>query len=73
MMKEITNPGNKPKISLDQYKQILDLKKSKQGPIKEMTYAFLAKKLGLRASTVINAARKGIKRYDYQLWKEGEL
>jgi len=72
-MEEKTNPGNKPKISYEQYKKIVELKKSKEGPIKEMTYAFLAKELGLRPSSVVNAARRGIKRYDYRLWKEGLL
>lgn len=64
------NPGAKPKITLDQYRKILELKNSKQGPVKQMSYAFLAKELGLLPSAVINAARRGIKRYDYQLWKE---
>ena len=72
-MSDPKNPGAKPKITLDQYRKIIELKKSKQGPVKQMTYAFLAKELGLLPSAVVNAARRGIKRYDYQLWKEGLL
>ena len=71
-MKEPKNPGNKPKVTLEQYKKIMELKESKER-IKEMTYVHLAKELGLRPSTVINAARNRIKRYDYVLAKEGEL
>ena len=71
-MKAPRPPGNEPMITLDQYKKIMDLKQSKER-IKEMTYVRLAKELGLRPSTVINAARRRIKRYDYQLWKEGKL
>lgn len=68
-MKEPKLPGNLPRISLDQYREIMKLKKSKDR-IAEMTYAFLAKELGLRPSAVVNAARRGIKRYDYVLAKE---
>jgi hypothetical protein len=71
-MKAPRLPGNEPMITLDQYKKIMDLKQSKER-IKEMTYVQLAKELGIRPSTVINAARRRIKRYDYQLWKEGKL
>lgn len=71
-MKAPRLPGNEPIITLDQYKKIMDLKQSKER-IKEMTYVQLAKELGLRPSTVINAARRRIKRYDYQLWKSGEI
>jgi len=63
-------PGTRPKITLEQYRKIVALKNSKDGPVKQMTYAFLAKQLGLRPSSVLNAARRGIKRYDYILWKE---
>ena len=71
-MKEPKSAGNKPKVTLEQYKKILELKDSKER-VKEMTYVHLAKELGLRPSTVINAARRRIKRYDYVLAKEGKL
>ncbi len=35
-------------------------------------YTVLARELGLRGGTVINAATKGIKRYDYALWREAQ-
>ena len=72
-MKAPRPPGNEPKITLEQYRRILELKKKKEGPIRDMTYVELAKELGLRPSAVINAARRRIKRYDYVLWKEGEI
>lgn len=59
----------KTKITLEQYKEIMQLKKEKER-VSELTYARLGKKLGLRPSTIINAARRGIKKYDYQIWKE---
>ena len=56
-------------MTLEQYKEIMKLKKEKER-VSELTYAKLGGKLGLRPSTIVNAARKGIKRYDYQIWKD---
>lgn len=64
-------PGNEPVITMEQYKQILELKKLKK--IGKKSYTALAEELGLRGGTVLSAVRKGIKRYDYELWKEGQL
>ena len=71
------NPGTKPKITLEQYKEILKVKEQKKGdrPKKgtmELTYANLGGKLGLRPCTIVSAAKKGIKRYDYIIWKESQ-
>ena len=68
-------PGSKPKLTLEQYKEILAMKKAKQGQrpkrgTLEMTYAKLGGKFGVRPSVIVDAARRGIKRYDYQIWKE---
>ena len=68
-------PGSKPKLTLEQYKEILSMKKAKQGQrpkrgTLEMTYAKLGGKFGVRPSVIVDAARRGIKRYDYQIWKE---
>lgn len=68
-------PGSRPKLTLDQYKEILEMKKEKQGrrPKRgtlELTYAKLGGKFGVRSSVIVDAARRGIKRYDYQIWKE---
>ena len=68
-------PGSKPKLTLEQYKEILSMKKAKQGQrpkrgTLEMTYAKLGGKFGVRPSVIIDAARRGLKRYDYQIWKE---
>ena len=68
-------PGSKPKITLDQYKEILELKNAKGGErpkrgTLELTYARLGGKFGVRPSVIVDAARRGIKRYDYEIWKE---
>ena len=69
-------PGSKPKLTLEQYKEILKLKAEKQGKERpkrgtlELTYAKLGGKFGVRSSVIIDAARRGLKRYDYQIWKE---
>jgi len=69
-------PGPNPKITFDQYKEILRLKEEKQGKDRpkrgtlELTYAKLGGKFGLRPHTVVNAAKRGIKRYDIRIWKE---
>ena len=68
-------PGSKPKLTLEQYKEILAMKKDKQGQrpkrgTLELTYAKLGGKFGVRPSVIVDAARRGIKRYDYQIWKE---
>jgi hypothetical protein len=68
-------PGPNPKITFDQYKEILKIKHEKRGQrprgeTKELTYAKLGGKFGLRPHTVVNAAKRGIKRYDIRIWKE---
>ena len=68
-------PGSKPKLTLEQYKEILAMKKEKQGQrpkrgTLELTYAKLGGKFGLRPHTIVNAAKRGIKRYDIRIWKE---
>ena len=68
-------PGSKPKLTLEQYKEILSMKKAKQGQrpkrgTLEMTYAKLGGKFGVRPSVIVDAARRGLKRYDYQIWKD---
>jgi DNA-directed RNA polymerase specialized sigma24 family protein len=61
-------PGTEPSMTLDQYRKIVELKRLKE--FGSRSYADLAEELKIRPGTVINAARKGIKRYDYVLWKE---
>lgn len=61
-------PGTEPSMTLDQYREIVKLRKLKE--LGSRSYMDLAKELKIRPGTVINAARKGIKRYDYVLWKE---
>ena len=63
-------PGNEPLITMEQYKKILELKRLKE--IGKKPYTALAEELGLRGGTVLSAVRKGIKRYDYAIWKESQ-
>jgi DNA invertase Pin-like site-specific DNA recombinase len=68
LMKVPKTPGTPPAMTYEQYKQIIELKELKEKHLK--TYVQLAKELGLTVSTVTSAARKGVKRYDYAMWKE---
>lgn len=61
-------PGTQPAMTYEQYKEIVKLKRLKEAHNK--TYGQLAKELGLHPSTVTCAARRGVKRYDYAMWKE---
>ena len=67
-MKVPKPPGTEPVMTYEQYKEIVALRELKKKYLK--TYVQLAKELGLGVSTVTSAARKGVKRYDYMLWKE---
>jgi len=60
--------GPKPVITFEEYKQILEFKKTKEDSKK--SYGDLAEELGLRVGTLANAARRGIKRYDYRIMLE---
>lgn len=61
-------PGTPPAMTYEQYKEIVALRELKKKHLK--TYVQLAKELGLGVGTVTSAARKGVKRYDYAMWKE---
>ncbi len=67
-MKVPKTPGTPPAMTYEQYKEIVALRELKKKHLK--TYVQLAKELGIGVTTVTSAARKGIKRYDYMLWKE---
>ena len=67
-MKVPKTPGTPPAMTYEQYKQIVELRELKKKCTK--SYVQLAKELGIGVTTVTSAARKGIKRYDYMLWKE---
>lgn len=67
-MTHFKNPGPKPVITFEEYKKILEFKKTKEDSKK--SYSDLAEELGLRVGTLVNAARRGIKRYDYRIMLE---
>jgi hypothetical protein len=59
--------GYHTKLTLEQYKQAIELKKR----IDETpTMQDLGRQWGIAGSTIVNAVRKGIKRYDYIMARE---
>jgi hypothetical protein len=61
--------GGKPKITMDQYRKILEVKNkpgSKYGRYKALQVEF-----GISQSTLSSAVRRGVKVYDYFIRKEG--
>ena len=59
--------GCYPKLTLEQYKRALECQRiHKETP----TSAQLGKEWGISNYTIVNALRKGIKRYDYIMMKE---
>ena len=63
--------GPKPKITLEQYRRIREVRNQPFGSAaKEITK--LAAEFGLSRNTVNVTTYRGIKRYEYQIWKEGQ-
>lgn len=59
-----------PRISFDQYVQLLDMKRERD-EIERGAFQQLVKKWGIPQSTLSTAVCRGIKAYDYKLWKSG--
>ena len=59
-----------PRITFDQYLVLLRLKK-RRDQIERGTFAKLVRHWGMPQSTVASAVTRGIKAYDYKLWKSG--
>lgn len=61
-----------PRLSLEQYKIVLKRKKLAREENERVRYKDLVKEWGIRQSVIGTAIRRGIKQYDYVLWKQGE-
>ncbi len=62
-----------PRLSFEQYKIVLKRKKLAREENERVRYKDLVKEWGIRQSVIGTAIRRGIKQYDYVLWKQGEL
>jgi hypothetical protein len=56
--------GNEPTITLEQYARLMEVKAIRQSA---PSYSSLAREWGVSVHAVLDAASRGIKRYDYQL------
>lgn len=56
--------GNEPTITFEQYARLMEVKTIKQSL---PSYSSLAKEWGVSVHAVLDAASRGIKRYDYRL------
>jgi hypothetical protein len=73
LVKTYTKPSRyNPRLSFDQYKIVLQRKKHAADECERVRYKDLVKEWGVRQSVIGTALRKGIKQYDYILWKRGE-
>jgi hypothetical protein len=61
-----------PRLSFEQYKIVLKRKKLAREENERVRYKDLVKERGIRQSVIGTAIRRGIKQYDYVLWKQGE-
>jgi hypothetical protein len=62
-----------PRLSFEQYKIVLQRKKKAKEENERVRYKDLILECGVRQSVIGTALQKGIKQYDYILWKQGEL
>jgi hypothetical protein len=61
-----------PRLSFEQYKIVLKRKKLAREENERVRYKDLVQEWGIRQSVIGTAIRRGIKQYDYVLWKQGE-
>jgi hypothetical protein len=61
-----------PRLSFEQYKIVLKRKKLAREENERVRYKDLVKEWGIRQFVIGTAIRRGIKQYDYVLWKQGE-
>lgn len=71
MEKKYTKPTRyNPTLSFDQYKVLLERKKKAKAEKKRIKYKDLVQEWGVKQSFMANAIFRGIKQYDYLIWKE---
>ena len=73
-MKTYTKPSRwNPTLTLDQYKVLLERKKEAQESNGYVRYKDLVEQWGIKPYYMATAVFRGIKQYDYILWKQGQL
>lgn len=60
-----------PRLTLEQYKQLLQRKAEAEKYGERVQYKDLRDAWGISQSVLGTALRRGIKKYDIQIWKEG--
>lgn len=74
MKKVYTRPSRyNPSITLEQYKTLLERRANARANKKRINYRPLAEEWGRNPMHLASALHRGIKQYDYILWKKGEL
>ena len=78
MRRHVPRPYTKPtrynpRLSFEQYLIVLERKHKAAAERARVRYSDLVKEWGIRQSVIGTALHRGIKQYDYILWKQGEL
>lgn len=60
------------RLSFEQYQLLLDRKRDAKERQKRIRYKDLTEAWGIRQSVIGTALQRGIKQYDYILWKQGK-
>jgi hypothetical protein len=70
MEKRYTKPSRfNPRLSFEQYQIVLERKRRAKQDEERVRYKDLTQEWGVRPSIIGSAVHKGIKQYDYLLWK----
>lgn len=59
-----------PRLSMEQYRILLERKRIAAANEERVRYKDLTREWGVRQSVIGTALRRGIKQYDYRIWKE---
>jgi hypothetical protein len=62
-----------PRITFEQYKVLRERRADAKVNKKRINYKPLAQEWGMNPMLMASALHRGIKQYDYLLWKQGEL
>jgi hypothetical protein len=62
-----------PKLTFEQYKVLVERKKHARANLERVKYKDLVDEWGIQQYYMATAVNRGIKQYDYLLWKAGEL
>ena len=59
-----------PRLSMEQYRILLERKRIAAANEERVRYKDLTSEWGVRQSVIGTALRRGIKQYDFRIWKE---